>query len=139
MKLNGKCTCGTVTITIDAEPQFQGYCHCRSCQIAHSAPMVAAVGFFSDGVTVEGELREFRVTDREGAVKRFACAKCGAVMFNEPAPVFKTIFPSRFEPSDWFAPQMHLNWADHVVDTQDALPKFIDYPKEYGGSGEMAG
>ncbi len=33
---------------------------------------------------------------------------------------------------------MHLFYSERVVDFGDGLPKFIDMPETYGGSGEMA-
>jgi hypothetical protein len=35
-----------------------------------------------------------------------------------------------------FAPQVHVNYAETVLRMQDGLPKFGDFPKEFGGSGQ---
>jgi hypothetical protein len=33
---------------------------------------------------------------------------------------------------------MHVQWQDHVRDVRDDLPKYLDYPKQMGGSGQTA-
>jgi hypothetical protein len=36
-----------------------------------------------------------------------------------------------------FAPGLHVNYAETVLPMRDGLPKFKDFPVEFGGSGEM--
>ena len=36
-----------------------------------------------------------------------------------------------------FAPAVHVNYAETVLPMRDGLPKLKDFPKEFGGSGEM--
>ena len=36
-----------------------------------------------------------------------------------------------------FAPTVHVNYAETVLPMRDGLPKFKDFPAEFGGSGEM--
>jgi hypothetical protein len=36
-----------------------------------------------------------------------------------------------------FEPKLHVNYADAVLPMNDGLPKFKDFPKEIGGSGEL--
>ena len=40
-------------------------------------------------------------------------------------------------PSLDFKPGMHVNYAGTVLPMHDGLPKFKDFPKDFGGSGEM--
>jgi hypothetical protein len=40
-------------------------------------------------------------------------------------------------PSLAFQPSAHLCYAETVLPMKDGLPKFKDFPKEAGGSGEM--
>ncbi len=32
MKLVGRCYCGSLRYNVNAEPVFQGLCHCRECR-----------------------------------------------------------------------------------------------------------
>jgi len=36
-----------------------------------------------------------------------------------------------------FKPGVHVNYAETVLPLRDGLPKLKDFPKEFGGSGEM--
>jgi hypothetical protein len=137
MHLRGKCACGKVTFEVNGEPLVQLYCHCRSCQLAHAAPVVAAAIFPAGSVTYQGDVRKVTVTGREDASRRVLCASCGTKVINEPLPPVRAVFPVLCETADWFKPQMHVQWDDHTLDMRDELPKFLDYPKELGGTGNI--
>jgi hypothetical protein len=36
-----------------------------------------------------------------------------------------------------FQPGLHVNYAETVLPMKDGLPKFKDFPKDFGGSGDM--
>ena len=36
-----------------------------------------------------------------------------------------------------FKPGIHLNYQESVLPIKDGLPKLKDFPKEFGGSGEV--
>jgi hypothetical protein len=36
-----------------------------------------------------------------------------------------------------FQPAVHVNYAETVLPMRDGLPKLKDFPKEFGGSGEV--
>ena len=36
-----------------------------------------------------------------------------------------------------FSPGVHVNYAETVLPMRDGLPKLKDFPKEFGGSGEV--
>ena len=36
-----------------------------------------------------------------------------------------------------FSPGVHVNYAETVLPVRDGLPKFKDFPKEFGGSGDQ--
>jgi len=40
-------------------------------------------------------------------------------------------------PTLTFAPQVHVNYAETVLPMRDGLPKLKDFPKEFGGSGDI--
>jgi hypothetical protein len=55
----------------------------------------------------------------------------------EPVPQARAILPVLCETAQWFKPSMHVQWQDHVLELRDDLPKFLDYPKELGGTGSV--
>jgi hypothetical protein len=138
MRIDGKCACGGLTFRVDADPILQLYCHCRSCQLAHAAPLVAAALFPARGVSYEGSFRVITVTDRKDASRRITCAACGTKVVAEPPPPVRAVFPMLCTSTDWFKPTMHIQWRDRILDVRDDLPKFLDYPKDLGGSGARA-
>jgi hypothetical protein len=46
--------------------------------------------------------------------------------------------PAATIPTPDFKPGVHVNYAETVLPMKDGLPRFKDFPKEFGGSGEMA-
>jgi hypothetical protein len=36
-----------------------------------------------------------------------------------------------------YKPAVHVHYGEKVLTVRDGLPKFKDFPKEFGGSGEM--
>ena len=138
MQLRGKCACGSVSFEVNGEPRVQLYCHCHSCRTAHASPVVAIGLFKSTDVTCKGETTIVTITGREDATKRHVCTKCGTRVWNEPRPTLRAVFPVLCETSDWFHPQMHIFFADHVLEVRDELPKYLDLPQPMGGSGKTA-
>src|SRR5262245_44218841 len=138
MEIRGRCSCGGVTFTANAAPLHQLYCHCRSCQIAHAAPLVAAAIFPATAVAYSGEVVQITVTKRPDATPRLACVRCGTKVINLPHPSARTLLPALCDDRSWFTPQMHMQWQDRVLDVADALPKYLDFPTQFGGTGKMA-
>jgi hypothetical protein len=123
---------------VNGEPLVQLYCHCRSCQVAHAAPVVAAALFPAGSVTYEGSFRVVTVSNRVDAARRITCAACGTKVILEPPPPVRGVLPALCTSTDWFKPTMHIQWQDRLLEVPDDLPKFLDYPKELGGSGVRA-
>jgi len=69
--------------------------------------------------------------------QRQFCRRCGGhLMTNHPPfgviDVFAAVLPSLE-----FSPQVHINYAETVLPMRDGLPKFKDFPAQFGGSGEV--
>lgn len=142
MRLEGGCPCGAVSFVADGEPVAQGYCHCHSCQKAHAAPLMALALFPADRVSLIGETTSMSVTGRPYASRRITCARCGTrvavIPSGEEGERLRGLFPALCRQTDWFHPTMHLYWEERSIDVRDDLPKYLDEPIEYGGSGRMA-
>src|SRR5688500_16404598 len=54
-KLDGRCLCGAVTYSSEAEPLFAALCHCRDCQRQHGTAFALVVGAPADGFDASGE------------------------------------------------------------------------------------
>ena len=140
MKFTGQCVCGSVTWTVDGEAVSQFYCHCRSCQKATSAPAVAIAIFPASDVAFSGQPASLSVTGEEGAAARLYCAGCGTRVANKPGAEGFTellaMFPPLCDSTDWFQPSMHLFYEESGIEVSDKLPKYLDMPKAFGGSGK---
>ena len=133
----GACFCGAVQIETTGEPEGMGYCHCRSCQSWSAAP-VNAFSLWKPGAVrvVSGE--EYVATFKKTALsERQYCSKCGGhLMTNHPPLGLVDVYAATI-PSLRFVPGVHVNYAETLIPMHDGLPKFKDFPAEFGGTGEL--
>ena len=57
-------------------------------------------------------------------------------MANHPPPGLVDVFAASL-PTLKFVPGVHVNYAETVLPMRDGLTKLKDFPKEFGGSGEV--
>jgi hypothetical protein len=68
--------------------------------------------------------------------QRQYCKKCGGhLMTNHPPLGLVDVFAATLLTLK-FSPGVHVNYAETVLPMPDGLPKFKDFPVEFGGSGE---
>jgi len=136
-KHTGTCFCGSVEVEVTGAPEAMGYCHCSSCR-SWSAGPVNAFTLWKPGhvkVTKGSQfLGRFKKTDNSD---RQFCTKCGGhIMTDHPGLGMVDVYAATI-PSVAFKPGVHVNYAETVLRMKDGLPKLKDFPKEFGGSGEM--
>jgi hypothetical protein len=131
----GQCFCGTVTIEANEAPEGMGYCHCSSCRSWSAAPVNAFSLWKPENVRVTkgaefiGHFMKTKMSDRQ------YCTKCGGhIMANHPPLGLVDVYAATL-PSLKFSPGVHVNYAETVLPMKDGLPKFKDFPAEFGGSG----
>lgn len=131
--------CGTVEVEVSGSPEVMGYCHCSSCRSWSAGPVNAFTLWKPDQVKVtKGAefLSGFKKTP--GSDRKF-CKKCGGhVMTDHPGMGMIDVYAATI-PTLAFKPMVHVSYAETVLPMKDGLPKFKDFPKESGGSGEMVG
>jgi hypothetical protein len=131
------CPCGAVQLELSGEPAVQVYCHCNSCRTWLGAPIHGATLWPTPNVKVvkgAGNLGLYKRT--ENSHRQF-CKSCGAAVMVVHPTMGMTDVPSVSITSLAFAPTVHVNYSEKVMAMRDGLPKFKDFPKEFGGSGEM--
>ena len=52
--ITGRCLCGAVTYSVDADPVVQVACHCTDCQRQTGGPFSVIVGVPRASLSVEG-------------------------------------------------------------------------------------
>jgi len=128
MQAEGGCLCGALRYRVAGPLVDAGYCHCRLCQRASGAPVVAwftvAVGAFT------WQLGSPRIYRSSALYQRESCAVCASQIgfrrIHEPRFVDLTI-ASLDEPGD-LVPEYHIWRMSRLpwFDTADSLPRHDD-------------
>ncbi|MDA0822265.1 MAG: GFA family protein [Proteobacteria bacterium] len=131
----GACFCGTVRIELTGDPETMGYCHCTSCRQWSGDPVHAYTIWQRDNVVVRAGAKSLATfqSSPDSLSHRQYCSKCGGhVMISHPELGIYDVF-SGVSPGLKFVPTMHLNYAEAVLPMSDGLPKYKDFPFEFGG------
>lgn len=135
----GTCFCGAVQIEAAGVPQDMGYCHCASCRSWSASPVHASTIWPAASITVTRgaeHVGTFHKTPDSISHRQF-CRICGGhLMIAHPSLELFDVMAATL-PSLAFVPSVHINYAETVLPMADGLPKFRDFPAEWGGTGEM--
>ena len=123
--ITGRCLCGSVTYSADADPVIQGVCHCADCQRQTGSPFTVFVGVPRAALAVEGNtLSSFTTTgeDHGGETERNFCSACGAPLFSiSPlAPELALIKAGSLDDASWLEPA----WEAWTSSAQPWSPRF---------------
>ncbi len=136
MPHTGSCFCGAVQLSVEGEPAGMGYCHCRSCRSWSGGPVNAFSLWPPEAVKITAGEESVASYAKTPLSERKYCAKCGGhLMTNHPPLGLVDVFTATI-PTLAFAPGLHVNYAETVLPMRDGLPKFKDFPADFGGSGE---
>jgi hypothetical protein len=131
----GECFCGAVKVEVLGEPEGMG--HCRSCRSWSGGPVNAFTLWKPDAVRVTTGAEHVGMYQKTPVSQRQYCKKCGGhLMTNHPPLGLVDVFAATL-PALKFKPSVHVNYAESVLSMRDGLPKFRDFPTEFGGSGEQ--
>lgn len=133
----GECFCGAVQIEVSGDPETCGYCHCGSCRSWSAAPINAFTLWKPDAVSVTSGAEFVATFEKTPSSQRKYCVKCGGhLMTAHPSLGLIDVYAATI-PTVQFKPQVHVNYSETVLPLRDGLPKFHDYPTDFGGSGKM--
>jgi hypothetical protein len=114
-----------------------GYCHCNSCRSSSGNPFNAFSLWKPEAVRIKAGSQYIVTSHKPTTSLRKHCARCGGhLMTYHPTLDLVDMFVATF-PTLAFSPSVHINYAETVLPVRDGLPKLKDFPKEFGGSGEM--
>ena len=124
-EFTGGCLCGAVRYVAD-ELKGAGYCHCRMCQRASGAPVVAWCGApLSAFAWTKGAPKEYRSSAKSF---RIFCADCGAQLGirDADAPVEMEINIATLDRPEEVAPRYHIYTASQMpwLHLDDGLPRY---------------
>jgi hypothetical protein len=123
--ITGRCLCGGVTYTADAEPVIQAVCHCTDCQRQTGNPFSVIVAVPRAAFDVGGDtLATFPTIgeDHGGETQRSFCSACGSPIFSAAAVAPELIFikAGSLDDSSWLQPAVEV-WTSSA---QSWSPQF---------------
>ena len=136
-KYSGECFCGAVRVEASGEPEAMGYCHCRSCRSWSGGPVNAFTLWKLDAVKITAGAENVGMFQKTPVSRRQYCKKCGGHLMTNHPPLGLIDVYSATLPTLKYSPSVHVNYAETVLPMKDGLPKFKDFPAEFGGSGEQ--
>jgi hypothetical protein len=126
LPLEGGCLCGSVRYRIRASPSHADYCHCRICQRAAGAPVVAWLTVARDAFAwTRGEPA---VYSSSASAERLFCGACGTqLVFRDIAELrdLDVTLASLDDPGA-VRPSHHIWTSSRIAwfDTADDLPRY---------------
>lgn len=135
----GACFCGAVQIEASGDPQVMGYCHCGSCRSWSGCPVYGFTIWPAAAVQVTAGAQHVGTFHKtaDSISHRKYCTKCGGhLMIDHPTLGVVDVCAATL-PALKFTPAIHVNYAETVLPLKDGLPKFRDFPGEFGGSGQQ--
>jgi hypothetical protein len=128
----GKCLCGQIQFSIDAEPQGARMCWCRDCQRIASGSATVNVLFPEEAVRYTGQITTLRLTaDSGNIVERGFCSRCGSQMYSktiEPRGMPMRVRAGTLDDPELIAPTAII-WADSAPRWATFDPNLPRYPK----------
>jgi hypothetical protein len=123
--ITGRCLCGGVTYSADAEPVVQAACHCTDCQRQTGSPFSVVVAVPRDSLTVQGStLASFATIgeDHGGETRRSFCTACGSPLFSiaAVAPQLAFLKAGTLDDASWVQPSVEA-WTSSA---QPWTPRF---------------
>ena len=128
----GRCACGQVQFTIDAEPVMVRQCWCRSCQQMTGGGPAHNAMFPTDALTLTGELAEYSYeADSGNTMIRQFCASCGTPVFgHSPArPHLRGLRLGTLDEGHGLKPQMAI-WTDAAPEWAVIDPALERHPTQ---------
>lgn len=122
--ITGRCLCGGVSYSVDAQPIWQGVCYCANCQRQTATAFSAIVAVPSKALTVEGAtLASFQTASEayESTTERRFCSACGSPIYStiESMPALAFLKAGTIDDTSWFQPTAEIwtrsaqAWAPH--------------------------
>lgn len=132
----GQCLCGAVKLKVVGQPVAAGFCHCATCRTWHAAPINAFATWPKEAVSItQGE--DLVNNYKHGFSNRHWCTQCGSGLMNHLPNGRVVVYAMVLAESGYVhKANCHIHCDETVIHLRDGLPKYVDLPAEWGGSGE---
>lgn len=135
-KYKSKCMCGGVSLEVEGEPIAMGLCHCKDCRAWSASPVNGFALWPRDKMTITGGEDQIESYSSSEGHRRAWCGHCGGHVFHDVGPMgVVDVYAGMLEGLE-FEPALHVNYESTIMPMADGLPKFKDFPSDFGGSGE---
>lgn len=132
MTHTGRCFCGQVRYTVDADPVGARSCWCRDCQYIASGSATNNVLFPEEAVRFTGEITTLeKIADSGNTVERGFCPQCGSQMYSrtvKPKGAPMRIRAGTLDDPELMAPQAVI-WAASAPSWAVLDPGLPHHPK----------
>ena len=82
MQIHGRCHCGSITFTGEADPARVLVCHCTDCQTMSGAPFRTVVSVAAKDFSLTGNPKVYIKTAQSGNRRAQAfCGECGTPLY----------------------------------------------------------
>lgn len=128
----GRCNCGSVTVSIAAEPLVTRQCWCRQCQKIAAGGSTQNAMFPTEAITLEGEYAENSYVAASGTIISHAfCPSCGTHLFGraDVRPQFRTIRFGLLDEGHDLKPAMAI-WTDEAPEWAVIDPTLEHFPRQ---------
>lgn len=111
--VEGRCLCGAVNYSCDAEPLFAAVCHCRDCQRSTGSAFAVVVGVQEAALSLHGDEPGISRTvgeDHGKQVRRLFCRECGSQLFtdSDALPDVLLVKAGTLDDPSWVQPQLEV-------------------------------
>jgi hypothetical protein len=109
--LTGRCLCGQIRYTVNADPAIIAVCHCKNCQKQTGSAFSLIVGIPRSTISIQGKLKTFcDIGDSGQVVERNFCPECGSPIISNVAvmPELTFIKAGTLDDTSWLDPKMHI-------------------------------
>ena len=130
--------CGSVKVEVNGEALAMLVCHCKVCRSWSASPLNGATLFKPEQVKITHGESFVNVFSLSKGHDRKWCKKCGGHLLTDHRYTYGVIdvYASILD-NFLFKPTAHLNYENKILAIKDGLPKFKDFPENFGGSGEL--
>lgn len=112
IEITGSCLCGAVRYACQQAPVDILYCHCRMCQRASGAPVVAWAEFRLKAFRYTKGARRIRIYESSPDARREFCGDCGSqLVFRYTNSKYVGVNVGALDDPDQVAPRCHI-WTE---------------------------
>jgi len=132
MGYSGRCSCGAVSLNIDAEPVAVRQCWCRQCQQIAAGGATNNAIFPADSVRFAGDLQSAGWTaDSGNSLTYWFCPRCGTQAYAQTSarPQFRTVRLGFLDEGHGLAPQAII-WTDAAPCWAVLDPALEQWPRQ---------